>query len=147
MGLIHEEMALSYQESTIHRWEHERYITQWSALGLVGAALIATFLADGRTVRLFIWGVCLAAVVFLALLDIRYADMITKGKEQYFNAAVESLRTRRKLEEMGYYSYDSREEQQRLFRDMPTGKESFALAWFLIIFGVCLAFFLWFLLK
>jgi drug/metabolite transporter (DMT)-like permease len=147
MGLMHEELSLSYKENTIYRWQTERTKNQWIAVGIIFLGLVASWLADGRKGSLIAWGVGLAVVIILAVLDIRYADMITKGKEQYYEAAMESLRTRQKLEEKGFFQFDTKEEQQRLYKDMPAGRESFALAWYLVLFGICLAFFLWHLLK
>lgn len=147
MGLMHEELSLSYKENTIYRWQTERTRNQWIAVGIIFLGLVASWFADGRKGSLIAWGVSLAVVIILAVLDIRYADMITKGKEQYYEAAMESLRTRQKLEEKGFFQFDTKEEQQRLYKDMPTGSESFALAWYLVLFGICLAFFLWHLLK
>ena len=146
MGLMQEEMALSYKESTLRRWQHERSLTQWIAVGMILLGLVASWLGELKKEKLIAWGVSMVAVIVLAVIDARYADMISKGREEYYNSAMDSLRTRRKLEELGFSQYDTKEEQQRLYKDMPMSKEPFALAWFLIVFGICLAFFMWHLL-
>ena len=144
---FYEGMKFAGMENTIHRWKESYYRVRVAMVGLLVFGGLMMLLTDNKKARLFVWIICVLANGFLTFCDIRLHQYIAKGESVLYEEQMKSIDTKRRLEELGVVNYSADFNREMLLMHIPEGKITVSLAFYVIVNGIGLAFFLYVLIQ